>query len=282
MENSLSYSEEALINRVPFLSDFNEINIFVEDENREFEYERIFERLFSNKLTINHIFPMKGKNGVKKAFAQHGEKYDNKPAIYVVDGDFDLILEKDMIHHDNFIYLEKYNIESYYIDMNATVSFMSGKMKKRRKSIIDRIAYETWEAETYNKLQELFINYIIAQCCFPSETNVGTSPYNYIDENGNINEQKILIYKQELEKRVVNYDELYAMFMNKFKCELDNNNTRLICGKYILASLTRYLRKRTNTSFKEEDFRYYLVGEFPINKLDFLKERVENVLEKCA
>lgn len=134
MENTLSYSEEALINRVLFLSDFNEINIFVEDEYREFEYERIFDRLFSYKLKINHIFAMKGKNGVKKAFEQYGDKYDNKPAIYVVDGDFDLILKKDVIHHNNFIYLEKYNIESYYIDKDATFRFMSGKMKERRKS----------------------------------------------------------------------------------------------------------------------------------------------------
>ena len=34
-----------------------------------------------------------------------------------------------MIENPNYIYLEKYNIESYYIDEMAVLRFMAGKMK---------------------------------------------------------------------------------------------------------------------------------------------------------
>lgn len=279
MEEGLFYSEEALINRVLFLSDSNEINIIVEDEFKEFEYENILNRLFSYQLNINNIFPMKGKPGVKKAFEEYGAIYEGKPAVYIVDGDFDIIMEKEIVEHPNFIYLDKYNIESYYVDKGATLRFMAGKLKKRQKDIVNEIEFESWENDTYYKLMKLFINYIIGQAVFPSEKNVGISPYIYIDFQGYIDENKINEYAIQLQERIPNYDELYMSYENKFEQLLNGDASRLICGKYILASLARYLRKKTNITFKEDDFRYYLVGEFDIRKLTFLKERIISVME---
>ena len=89
MEDGLFYSESALLNRVLFYSDYNDINIFVEDE-----------------FKINKILPMKGKKGVEKAFQEYGGAYDGKPAIYLVDGDFDLVMGKEMISSPNYIYVE--------------------------------------------------------------------------------------------------------------------------------------------------------------------------------
>ena len=42
MEDGLFYSESALLNRVLFYSDYNDINIFVEDEYKEYIYENIY------------------------------------------------------------------------------------------------------------------------------------------------------------------------------------------------------------------------------------------------
>lgn len=274
MEEGLFYSEEALLNRVIFLSDSNEINIIVEDEYKEYKYENILNRLFSYQLNINNIFPMKGKPGVKKAFEEYGAVYDGKPAIYLVDGDFDVIMDKDMVDHPNYIYLEKYNIECYYVDKDATLRFMSGKLKKRQKDIVDEIAYETWENDTYRKLKKLFINYIIGQTVFPNEKNVGVSPHIYIDAQGNVDENKIDEYVVQLQNRIPNHEELYIFYNDRFEQLLDGDVTRLVCGKYVIASLAKYLRKKTSSTFKEDDFRYYLVGEFDIRKLSFLKERI--------
>lgn len=279
MEEGLFYSEEALINRVIFLSDSNEINIIVEDEYKEYEYESILNRLFSYQLNINNIFPMKGKPGVKKAFEEYGAFYDGKPAIYLVDGDFDVIMDKDIVDHPNYIYLNKYNIESYYVDKGATLRFMSGKLKKRQKDIINEIEYEAWENDTYTKLKRLFINYIIGQTVFPSEKNVGIPPHVYVDSKGYVDDNKIDEYVTQLQNRIPNYDELYMHYNKRFEQLLDGDVTRLVCGKYIIASLAKYLRKKTSSTFKEDDFRYYLVGEFDIRKLFFLKERITNIMK---
>lgn len=279
MEEGLFYSEDALLNRVIFLSGSNDINIIVEDEYKEYEYENIFNRLFSYKIIINNIFPMKGKPGVKKAFEEYGTNYEGKPSVYLVDDDFDTIMEKEKIEHPNFIYLDRYNIESYYVDKRAILKFMAGKMKRRQRDIVDEIDYESWENTTYCKLENLFINYVIGQAVFPEEKNVGISPYIYIDSKGYIDDNKINDYVIQLQERIPNYDELYLFYNKKYQELLEGNANRLICGKYVIASLSQYLRKKVNTTFKEDDFRYYLVGEFDIKKLDYVKESIEKLLK---
>ena len=47
--DELLYSSEATTTEYLFFSDFNSINIFVEDAGKEYEYETIFKRLLGNQ-----------------------------------------------------------------------------------------------------------------------------------------------------------------------------------------------------------------------------------------
>lgn len=109
------------------------------------------ERLFGSQIKIGEIFPMNGKKGVEKAFEEYGNSYENKPAIYIVDADFDIVMEKEMIQDENYIYLEKYNIESYFVDKRATIKYMARKLKKRQKEVKEIINYQMWESNTYKE-----------------------------------------------------------------------------------------------------------------------------------
>ncbi len=278
MESGLFYSESALLNRVLFYSELNDVNIIVEDEYKEYIYENIFERMFGDRLKISKIFPMKGKKGVEKAFEQYGNQYDNKATIYLVDGDFDLIMGKVMIDSPNYIYLDKYNIESYFIDKKSVLKFMAGKMKQTQKIVAEQLEYETWENMALNSMTRLFINYMVTQTVFPEEKNVGLSPHNFFYENGYVNMEKINIYEENLKKRVTEYQVLFDVYKQKINTILLGDSTRLICGKYLLASLSKYLRKKTSVTFKEDDFTYYLVTVFNINKLDFMKNKIISIL----
>ena len=229
MEDGLFYSESALLNRVLFYADYNDINIFVEDEYKEYIYENIFQRMFNYKININKIFPMKGKPGVEKAFREYGDSYDEKPAIYLVDGDFDLVMDKKMISSPNYIYLEKYNIESYYIDEKAVLNYMVGKMKTTQKNVSETIEYSKWKDMIYGAMKELFINYMIAQEKFPEEKNVGISPHVFFYENGYVNIDKINGYINQLKSRMTDYDVMYDLYKRKFETILFGDTTRLVC-----------------------------------------------------
>ncbi len=278
MEDGLFYSESALLNRVLFYADYNDINIFVEDEYKEYIYENIFQRMFNYKININKIFPMKGKPGVEKAFREYGDSYDEKPAIYLVDGDFDLVMDKKMISSPNYIYLEKYNIESYYIDEKAVLNYMVGKMKTTQKNASETIEYSKWKDMIYGAMKELFINYMIAQKKFPEEKNVGISPHVFFCENGYVNIDKINGYINQLKSRMTDYDAMYDLYKRKFETILFGDTTRLVCGKYLLASLSKYLRNKANVTFKEDDFTYFLALFFDIKTLDFVKDRILSVI----
>lgn len=279
MEEGLFYSESALLNRMLFYSEYNDINVFVEDEYKEYIYENIFQRMFLDELKINKIFTMGGKNGVEKAFGQYGNQYDNKPVIYLVDGDFDLIMGKEMINSPNYIYLDKYNIESYYIEEKAVLKYMSGKMKQTQKKVAEQIEYAIWENMAYDSMTKLFLNYIVAQTVFPEEKSVGNSPHIYFSENGYAIAKKIDEYIDNLKNRIVDYQGIYDLYVEKFQIILFGDRTRLICGKYLLASLSKYLRTKTGTNFKDDDFIYYLVTVFSIEKLDFVKNKVKNAFQ---
>lgn len=280
MEEGLFYSEAALLNRVLFYSDYNDVNIFVEDEGKEYIYEDIFQRMFDDQIEIRKILPMKGKPGVEKAFKEYGCKYDGKPAIYLVDGDFDLVMGKKMIENPNYIYLEKYNIESYYIDEMAVLRFMAGKMKKTKKSVSQIVKYSSWENMVYKAMKELFINYMIAQSTFHNEKSVGLSEHSFFYQNGYANYDKINEYIDTLKKRIPNYEEIYSIYNKRFEEVLLGDITRLVCGKYLLASLSSYLRNIDKVKFKEEDFVNFLISTFNIKKLDFVKERIVKIMMK--
>jgi hypothetical protein len=261
-----------------FYSDYNDINIFVEDEYKEFIYENIFQRMFNYQIRINKILPMKGKPGVEKAFQEYGCSYDGKPAIYLVDGDFDLVMGKEMIDSPNYIYLEKYNIESYYIDEKAVLKYMAGKMKITQKRVSEKIEYSEWEDMAYEAMKELFINYMVAQNLFPKEKNVGLPPHSYFYKNGYVNTEKIEEYINSLKCRIPDYDAKYDSYKRKFETILLGDITRLVCGKYLLASLSNYLREKANVTFKEDDFIYFLASFFDIKKLDYVKIRILSII----
>lgn len=50
MEEGLFYSEAALLNRALFYSDYNDVNIFVEDEGKEYIY--IYMKIYFNECLI--------------------------------------------------------------------------------------------------------------------------------------------------------------------------------------------------------------------------------------
>ena len=82
----LEYSKDALLNRVLFISGKNKINFFVEDTNKEYEYEELLEKIFSDDLKINCIFPTNGKPYLIEAFDLFGNDDNYGKNIFIADG----------------------------------------------------------------------------------------------------------------------------------------------------------------------------------------------------
>ena len=80
--------------------------------------------------------------------------------------------------------------------------------------------------------------------------------------------------------KINNLNEHIPEYEKRFISKLNNDKKRLICGKYIFDGLFCYLQKKGIRHMNKNDFRYFLVTNFDIHKLEYVKERIELICNK--
>lgn len=290
VENELFYSEEANANRYLFLKDKNDINFFVEDENKEYEYEEIFERLFGEEYNIDVVFGVGGKQALIKRFNEFGVNDSEKPSsinIYIADGDFDRLLYSDeMVADPHFIYLEMYNIETYYIDKKAVIEYSRGLFQKRKKQIEEMICFDDWENRIINESKKYYFLHCYVKKNFDDIKNVDRNISFFIDEKtGFKREGAYERYINEIIKKSVTEEEINSEInnlQNKYESIYGKNYINLICGKFLLHSLYCYLLSfAEKRSLDFQVFKWDLIRHFEIKKLDYIKKAVDNLVLNC-
>ena len=330
--NELEYSNDALDARADMKDpDVSEIFVFVEDINKEFFYEKIFDRLFDNENMLLKPIGLGGKNKVISRFNENKEKGEND-YFYLVDGDFDRYIGIELIEDDRFIYLEAYNIENYIIDENVVYNFLTGKLKKTKREVRKLFNFNQWKDKIVYESKKLFLCYAFIQCyllniedseiiidkkynakgkSFLSIENVSRSPFEFLNpytgyeqvgnfdkyyrevvlrlciENGFENFSGIEVIK--CDKLIKSYSKVYHFYNSSIdsiseKYELINgtNFYNFICGKFLITSLKLCIKevlKRQNlsTNFDERDFENQLSSYFDIDKLSYVKNKIEKI-----
>ena len=273
-EFDLEYSKEALLNRVLFISGRNKINFFVEDTSKEFEYEEIIEKIFSKDIIIDCIFPTGGKRNLIEAYNLFGKNENYGKNIFIADGDFDILLGIDMVVADNFIYLERYNIESYLIDEEATIKCMRPRLHMEKEKTAEKIDYPSW----YNTIIPFFRKIFALHCLVQKEkmsiTNVARNPNSFLFSNGLPNENQYQKYKEEIMKEMPNFEEKYSELKSFIIQQEQGDELRFICGKYLLASLCLYLNTKTKNKQNRDKLKAELISRIDASIFEFLKGRI--------
>lgn len=282
MDDGLQFTEEGELNRYLFYSDLNEINFIVEDKDKEYEYETIFKRLFKGKYKIASIIAANGKPGVKQAFEEFGEVDVNCPErnnFYIVDGDFDKYIHKDdMVRNEHFIYLNKYNIENYFIDEKAVLKFAKGKLHLLDKSVHSVINFTYWKETITQQAGKLFLLYCTVQKILPTEQNVSRSEYLFLNSETGFEKQNgyetyydyIVTKKSDIDLDIKDVGEIHD--------SLDGTDYfDFICGKFLLTSLFVYLRGKIKENFTKNELRWALICDFNVSSLNFIKQRVDRI-----
>ena len=86
-------SDSFLLGQDILYSQFNDINFYVEDTDQEHFYFNILIKLFPN-VSFEKIFPLNGKDNV---VIESKLTTDDKTKVYIVDLDFDEILNKNRL-----------------------------------------------------------------------------------------------------------------------------------------------------------------------------------------
>ena len=287
MNEELKYSDNGLLNKDIFFD--NDINFYIEDEEKEYRYENIFKELFPN-IKIETILGLGGKNNLKSKYIELKSKNMLKSNFFIADLDFDFLLNKDIIENEHFIYLEKYEIENYIIDKNAIMRFLKNELCCREMEANKLIDYDVWIQETYNKLYNLFIYYFIVQKNNIEIRNTNENANSYFDDSGIVKMQLIDKYYEKL-KEILNLrgkdiEEEIANAKELVSKQYGKEFSKLIRGKFIINGIRKHLsyvisqRQNKKKKVNEKNLIDYLFDWFDKNSLIFIRDKVEECLKK--
>lgn len=270
----LKFSEDALLSRVLFLVSSTSLNIFVEDENKEYEYEEIFEKLFPKELTINCIFPTGGKERLKEAYSLFGNSAEYGKTFFIADGDFDLVLGKSMINADNFIYLNRYNIESYLLNEDAVLQFMRPRLRKTIKETKSIVNYQNWVNILSPFFNKLFALHCVVQKYIPEVENVGRNPTQFLTSSGLPNQDQLDQYEKEVGEKIPNVISETEQMLNKLKETYGTDIGAFVCGKYYICSLKLFLNTKLHKKINEDEVKAFLIAGLNIHAISYIKEKL--------
>ncbi len=274
----LSFSEDALLNRVLFISGKNKINLFVEDTNKEFEYEEIFEKIFSEDFKLNCIFPTNGKPYLIEAYNLFGTNEEYGKNIFIADGDFDILLGKSMVNSDNFIYLEKYNIETYLINKKAIINTMRPRLKLEKSKVEKYINLDYWYSKILPFMKKIFSLHCLVQLENISLKNVGRNPNSFLNKNGLPNYSQCEKYELEIKSYIPDIEEKYNQLNLTMEQSSSDDPLKFICGKYLLTSLCLYLNDKSQNKYKYDKLKADLISRIDPECFIYIKNRVTSYL----
>ena len=278
----LEYSSESLYSRAIMLRKKKKINIYVEDTNKEYEYETIFKRLlgeddYSN--LINDIIGLGGKQKVKEYYQDNGPMTEKAYNFYLVDGDFDRYIKSEtMIQDSCFLYLETYNIENYLIDEKACECYSKSRLKCFDKEVHEKINFNYWKDSLVGQIYPLFFCFCLSQQEHLKEPTVSQSPGKFINYKTGIDvrDEEIQNYKQHIFENIDEPNKKLVSIKERYEQINGNDYFNLICGKFLFKCLCFYLANIIG-DFKHEDLRGYLISHFDIEKLSYVRQAIFEV-----
>lgn len=271
----LVHSGEALLSRVLFLASSTELNVFVEDDGKEYEYEEILERLLPDSIKINIIFPTGGKLKLEEAYELFGKSEEYGKCFFIADGDFDKALERTQINAPNFLYLEKYNIESYFIDESCIGNFMRPILHEQLDKTKQIIDYPSWESTISSYFKKIFALHFIVQNNSLGIPNVSKGVAFFIEKNGLPKEDNLNRYIDDIEKFLPDVKDEISANTEKLESIYGTDMTCFVCGKYLIESLARFLgSKLSKKKIGYEELERFLISNFDITSLEYIKDKL--------
>lgn len=280
-------STDGTFNKSIFLSVYSDLIIFVEDTDRGNIYETIFKRLLDESITFDNIRLSGGKKGVKEYYEIY-LKNPTVPSIFLVDLDYDDIHLHEKIEDINFIYLDRYSIENYFVDENVAGNFLNPRIQIGFDKCLQKINLHDWMDSMSIAYKEIIALFLTIQTLELGMANTKLNAQMFLkDASWEIDSAKVDNYYQEASKKAQgrgifkdfctkldDYDKkLMELYKDKF--------WTMIPGKQLLTLFWKYLvdfcPENKRTVFLD-DFYHLCATHCNIGNFGFLKNQIERYL----
>ena len=150
---SLEYNIDELA-KIPLLT--SRFILYIEDTNGKFAYSSFLQR---NQSLKNKRIPIYPTNNKKNAIALYrkleGSKEIRKVA-FIIDRDYDFILDKDIIDDKRVIYLKKYTLENYFITEGLWEQLLAYCLKEDLQEVFENYSFDKCK----NKLKKEYLKLV--------------------------------------------------------------------------------------------------------------------------
>ncbi|MED4212668.1 DUF4435 domain-containing protein [Priestia megaterium] len=280
-------STDGTFNKSIFLSVYSDLIIFVEDTDRGNIYETIFQKLLDESINFDNIYLSGGKKGVKEYYELY-LKNPTVPSIFLVDLDYDDIHQHKKINDVNFIYLDRYSIENYFIDENVAGNFLNPRLQIGFDRCLQKINLHNWLDSMSIAYKEIIVLFLTIQSLELGIVNTKLNAQKFLKNNSwEIDSAKVASYHEEASKKAQGkglfkdfctkldyYDKkLMELYKDKF--------WTMIPGKQLLTLFWRYLvdfcPQNKKTVFLD-DFYHLCADHCDMENFSFLKDGIEKYL----
>ncbi|QXP65836.1 DUF4435 domain-containing protein [Polaribacter sp. AHE13PA] len=268
-----------------FYVQFNDISFYIEDEDQENFFFCILKNLFPT-IHIEKIFPLNGKENVVRESLLNT---DNKEKVYIVDKDFDDILDK-IVENPNLFYLERYSIENHLLEKDTLVEYIIGEKPKLNRNEIE--ASLDIEATLFNiskSLKNLVRLHLIVQNTCSHLKNISLNHERFLNfNNGQFDEKEpqIASYENDIDRELKLIDGRYSINSQRNKSKrLISLETLDLCikhmpGKYLLKMLKQIIESDYGLVSRNMDsFCYRIATNCSFNSLENLRTEINDFVE---
>ena len=285
----LVYSSEALQARPRFYYPYNDVTIVVEDETNEQFYTYLFRRLFGDRLNIRRVLGVGGKLAVIGRFELKSSNNAFNDEFYLIDGDYDELLEKAIPRHSRLYRLEWYDIEATIVDPVAIHEICleedPSHSLKHYQNLLD---FQSWIYENID-----YISLLITYDCAMQFFNVGLRKatreiHRYFDRQSmgfvhhRVEELRTLIEDNLQDVSRKEFNERRESFEAKIGYAIEAR-LRWVSGKHILLPLVgTMIRKETGGGgLRMNSLAFRLAKYCSLQKLEDFKNAVV-AINACA
>ena len=281
----LQYSDAARELLPRFYAPYNDINVFVEDEDDEIFYEKLLQRLLSDSLRIKRVFGVGGKQNLFNKAKEHSSHPVAENAFFIADGDFDRILGISPPINDRLHVLDEYCIENFLFEEYAICLVVQeekpSKNLEQWKAILN---VAIWLEETVNVLTPLFECFIFLQKYDTGKPNIRVGVGEFISNSKcpSLDSSKVNEYIARLQEEFqTHYDVNFREEIPKVEQKMGDtwqDKKRNICGKkYLFPLLIFEIKRHCKRNLNVDSLRFRLVKHCHLDSLSSLRRQIEQV-----
>lgn len=267
-------------------SQYNEIEIYVEDTTTTAMYLLIFRQILGSKVHLKSVTPVGDRNRVLAA-CRLDQANDGRKKLYLIDDDFDHFAGRYKPKLRHLYRLRAYCVENILLDETAVINVgVEDDTNATEQEVSKRLNFKPWLTETVAALLPLFIVYAAARELQPSLQTVGYTVVRLCDQTAEglrISRSKVRARMREVIRGIKQVEALakYCECRRQITMRIRDNSIpgeRLISGKsYIFPLLISRMESVVSHRGRAEQLKVRLARNYNPEVEPWLARRIRSL-----